>query len=121
MAPGSRGQKVRLDDVKRLDESFAALPEQENQEIAKTAAVRILLPRIQILLKRGYTMGDIAKRLSEGGVPMTAMLLRNYLMRESGSGVRRRSKPKKKMETPESTTVQPGTSETGTGEQPAGT
>jgi hypothetical protein len=113
MSSGSRSQKVRLDDVKKLDDSFAALPEHHNPEIAKSEAIRMLLPRIQTLLKRGYSMPDIAKRLSDGGVPMTAMLLRSYLMRESGTGVRRRNKPKKNREQPESTVVQAGSTETG--------
>ena len=106
MSSGTRSQKVRLDDVRKLDESFAELPEQQNQEVAKTEAIRILLPRITTLLKRGYTIPDIAKRLSEGGVPMSAMLLRTYLMREGGTGGRRRSKPKKRTEAPENTAAQ---------------
>ncbi len=117
MSSGSRGQKVRLDDVRKLDESFAELPEQQNQEVAKTEAIRILLPRITTLLKRGYTIPDIAKRLSDGGVPMSAMLLRTYLVREGGTGGRRRSRTKKRTDAPESTAAQPATPEGGTSGQ----
>ena len=121
MTSGSRGQKVRLDDVRKLDEFFAELPEQENQEIAKTEAIRILLPRISTLLKRGYTISDIAKRLSDGGVPMTAMLLRTYLLREGGTGGRKRSKSKKRTAATENTVAEPIAPESGTKQEPSTT
>jgi len=101
MPSGSKGQKVRLDDVRKLDEALAELPEQQNQEIAKTEAIRILLPRIRTLQSRGYSLGDIAQRLTNGGVPMTAMLLRIYLTREGASQHRRPSKSKKRTNAPE--------------------
>ena len=105
MSSSSKGQKVQLDDVRRLDESLAQLPEPQNQMIAKTEAIRILLPRIQSLQARGYSLADIAERLSNGGVPMTPMMLRVYLMREGGSQKSRRNKSRKRIAPAENTSV----------------
>ena len=105
MSSGTRGQKVRLDDVRKLDEDFAALPEIQNQEIAKTEAIRLLLPRIQTLQARGYSLANIAERLTNGGVPMAVIMLRADLARVGALPKQRRSRPKNRPNTPKNIVV----------------
>lgn len=104
MPDSRRGQKVRLEDVRRLEEELDALPEQPNHDIPKTEAIRILLPKIQLLQSRGYSLSDIAERLTAGGVPMKAATLTTYLRREGVA--KKRSKPKKRTSGSEQTAEQ---------------
>ncbi len=117
MSESRRSQKVRLEDVRKLEEQFDVLPEQTNVAIQRTDAIRILLPKIQILQSRGYSLTDIAERLTQGGVPIKASVLATYLRREVGA--KRKSKPRKRIQ--ENTAEQEAPKPEGSNVEPANT
>lgn len=90
---------LKVEVVEALAESLKDLPEldQVEQEVTKPEAVRMLLPRIKELRSKGYSLERIAEKLTEGGLPITAVTLRSYLAR---SGGRRKGSSKRKAKAP---------------------
>lgn len=71
--------KVGIDAIEKLQRKLTALPDYRPREVTKTEAVRLLLPEIHALQKRGYSLSAIAGLLSEDGVAVSAMTLKAYV------------------------------------------
>jgi hypothetical protein len=71
----------RKDDIERLKEALAELPEVANREVSKQQEVPLLAPTIHRLRGKGYKLDRIATRVSEHGVTITAKTLKSYLHR----------------------------------------
>ena len=96
--------KIRLQDVERIAKTLSSVPKQSNREVTKLEAVRMLMSPIEVLQAGGYNVGEIASLLTENGLPITKVALREYLRsdregkgedgkaKRKGKGVGRRGK-----------------------------
>ena len=53
--------------------------------VTRTAAVRMLVPQLQALQSKGYTLAAIARVLADNGVPLAAVAIKNLLTEETGA------------------------------------
>jgi hypothetical protein len=74
-----RPQRIPISSVEDLKREFDNAAEHRVQEVSKTQAIKLLLPQIQIMQNKGYGLADIAARLSNKGVVVTAVGLKNCL------------------------------------------
>jgi DNA-binding transcriptional MerR regulator len=74
---------IQLDTIEALRAKMKEAPEvaKEKRQVSKQEAIRELKRDIEAMQKRGYTLEDIAKFLSDGGVQITTPTLKSYLQR----------------------------------------
>lgn len=74
---------INLDTIETLRAKMKDAPDIANvkRHISKQEAVRELKRDIAAMQKRGYTLDDIAKFFSEGGMPISTPTLKSYLQR----------------------------------------
>jgi hypothetical protein len=87
----SERNKIELDAVEKLQRKLAAMPDYRPRLVTKTEAVRLLLPEIHSMQRRGYSLSAIAGFLSDDGVVVSVMTLKAY-MQQAGEK-KRRPKP----------------------------
>jgi precorrin-6B methylase 1 len=64
---------------------FEQLPECHTEPVTKKDAIRMLVRPILAMQSKGSTLAAIAALLSERGIAMTALVLRNYLAKAMAS------------------------------------
>jgi hypothetical protein len=74
-----RPQRIPISAVEDLKREFDSAAEHHVHEVSKTQAIKLLLPQIQTMQNKGYGLADIAARLSNKGVVVTAVGLKNCL------------------------------------------
>lgn len=84
---------ITVHDVEALRNLLAGLPRHEAREVTKQEAVALLASEIRAAQRRGYPPEEIARILSEKGVPINVATLRGYLRRT------RKSRPKRPAKT----------------------
>ena len=72
---------ITVQDVEALRSLLAGLPRHEAREVTKQEAVALLASEIRAAQRRGYPPEEIARILSEKGVPINVATLRGYLRR----------------------------------------
>ena len=74
---------ITLEKVEQLREKMKSAPEvaPEKREVTKQEAVAALRAEIEMMQKRGYTLDEIAKMISENGIDLTTPTLKSYLQR----------------------------------------
>jgi hypothetical protein len=74
---------LTLEKVEQLREKMKSAPEvaPEKREVTKQEAVAALRAEIELMQKRGYTLDEIAKMISENGIELTTPTLKSYLQR----------------------------------------
>lgn len=74
---------IQLDKIEALRAKMKDAPEvaKEKRNVSKQEAIRELKRDIESMQKRGYTLDDIAKFLTEGGLQITTPTLKSYLQR----------------------------------------
>jgi hypothetical protein len=79
MQPRIKIRTVEVDGIRNL---LRAVPAKDRtpQDITKSQAVRQLLPDILELQERGHDLEDIARLLSENGLPVSMWTVRNILV-----------------------------------------
>jgi hypothetical protein len=89
--------KIRLDAIERIKQALQSLPEHHDQEVTKTQAIRMLIPEIQAIRSRGYSLPVIIELLSEHGVAITVPSLKTMLSpsRRDGDGKQKRKAKRK--------------------------
>jgi hypothetical protein len=65
-----------IDDARRVLED---VPDHDVTEVSKAQAVRLLSPQIHAMQSKGYSLAHIASVLSNKGISITGVTLRNYL------------------------------------------
>jgi hypothetical protein len=65
------------------------MPDYRPRLVTKTEAVRLLMPEIHSMQKRGYSLSAIASFLSEDGVSLSVMTI-NATMKQAGGKERRK-------------------------------
>ena len=81
--------KIEMEAVEKLQQRLATMPDYRPRLVTKTEAVRLLLPEILSMQKRGYSLSAIAGFLSEDGVVVSVMTLKAY-MKQAGEKKRRK-------------------------------
>jgi hypothetical protein len=74
-----RRDRIPISAVEDLRREFDNAAEHHLQDVSKTQAIKLLLPQIQTMQNKGYGLADIAARLSNKGVVVTAIGLKNCL------------------------------------------
>jgi hypothetical protein len=93
-------------------------------EVTKVDAMRLLLPQIKAMQAKGYGLAHIAKLLSETGISLTEVTLKNYVHRlrvqtEKASSRRRKQTGPLERTTLEAAERKPGTKPNLSGDSPS--
>lgn len=86
--------KLRLEAVEALKRHLEALPPHREEAVTKLQAVRMLVPDIQAMQSKGYSLGAIAECLSERGLPISAVALKSYLSHVKGGVANKKGRRK---------------------------
>lgn len=73
---------VSVDDIEMIRSMLAALPPTRPKQLTKQKAIASLASELGAAQRRGYTADDLARLISEKGIAVNALALKNYL-RES--------------------------------------
>lgn len=105
---------ITVKDVEELREKLKTAPEvsPERRQVSKQEAIQALKAEIETLKKRGYTLDEIAKLISENGIKITTPTLKSYMQRS-----KTRRKPRTSTSTTETTTTGETTPDTGESEK----
>ncbi|GAB4326363.1 MAG: hypothetical protein OHK0047_11720 [Leptolyngbyaceae cyanobacterium] len=92
--PGKRSKAtlVKKEMVEEANSFLQDLPEKQKEDLSLKEAVNKLREPIQEALAKGYSYPDLAKMLSEKGIKISALTLKNY----APSGRKQSSKAKAK-------------------------
>ena len=82
--------REKIDSIAVKLKSLPELP-REKEAVSMQDAIKALAPTIAGLQKKGYSLVDIAKHLSDDGLKIAPLTLKNYLRR-----TKTRQKPKSK-------------------------
>lgn len=91
---------IQLDTIEALKAKMKEAPEvsKEKRHVSKQEAIRELKRDIDAMQKRGYTLDDIAKFLSDGGLQITTPTLKSYLQRSKSDKTKSSKAETKKSE-----------------------
>lgn len=78
---------ISVDDVETIRNALRALPRNEPKQVTKQEAIASLASELGAAQRRGYSAEDLARLISEKGIEINSMALKNYL--------RQSRKPKK--------------------------
>lgn len=82
--------KLQRERVSEIAEKLKAMPPSSaSAQISKQAAITELAGEIRQLQMRGYTVGDIAKALSDEGLAIAPATLKNYMQRSRSNATRK--------------------------------
>lgn len=86
---------IQLDTIDSLRAKMKEAPEvaKEKRSVSKQEAIRELKRDIEAMQKRGYTLEDIAKFLTDGGMQITTPTLKSYLQRTKAEKPKASKKP----------------------------
>jgi hypothetical protein len=85
-----RATLVKQDTVNQVSTFLTKLPEKVKEDLSLKEAVEQMQDSIKEVLSKGYSYADVAKMLSEKGVKISALTLKNYVP----SGKRQAAKAK---------------------------
>src|SRR5580658_5409393 len=74
-----RQYRIPNSTIEELKQMFEDASEHHVREVNKVQAITMLLPQIEVMLNKGYTVSEIASMLSEKGIVVTPITLRAYL------------------------------------------
>ncbi|MEI2782218.1 MAG: protein mobC [Candidatus Competibacter sp.] len=90
---GKHAPEYTLEQIERIATKLEALPKIEKARFGKRDAIERLSKSILNVLKRGYSMDDIADSLREEGLNLTASTLRTYLHRATTKSAKAKPDP----------------------------
>lgn len=70
---------VSVDDIESIRSMLAALPPNRPKQLTKQKAIASLASELGAAQRRGYTADDLARLISEKGIAVNALALKNYL------------------------------------------
>lgn len=78
---------IQQSTIEALKAKMKDAPEvaKEKRNVSKQEAIRELRKEIEAMQKRGYTLDEIAKFLSDGGLQITTPTLKSYMQRAKPS------------------------------------
>ncbi|UBF30443.1 hypothetical protein K9N68_35195 (plasmid) [Kovacikia minuta CCNUW1] len=117
MAARSKTATVKQKALSNTASFLTELPEKTKEEMSLREAVKQMQPQLKAALAKGYSYQDLATMLTDLGIKISALTLRNYLpsgKRQAGKAARRPRKAASR----EAVAAPPADS-AGEGEEPA--
>ena len=90
-----QGNVVKRNALQQSVEVLKGLPMKEREELALREAIFEMLPEIEGVLDRGYSLDEVAGILSQNGVSIKGATLKQYLREGRKKRSRKRSRPSK--------------------------
>ena len=90
---GKHIPEYTLEQIERIAEKLDRLPKVEKAQFGKRDAIERLSKSILNVLKRGYSMDDVADHLRKEGLNLTASTLKTYLHRRTAKPVKAKNDP----------------------------
>ena len=90
---GKRNTEYTREQIERMAAKLDALPKIEKARFGQRDAIERLSKSILNVLKRGYSMDDIADSLREEGLKLTASTLKTYLHRATAKSTKTKPDP----------------------------
>jgi len=90
---GKHRREYTLEQIERIAEKLDRLPKVEKAQFGQRDAIERLSKSILNVLKRGYSMDDVAHHLREEGLDLTASTLKTYLYRRTAKSVKAKNDP----------------------------
>jgi hypothetical protein len=87
--------KISLDKVLEISDSLNKLPKNNNKRIfiSKQKAIKEMSKSIECLRKKNYTFEEIANTLTNNGLDISAVTLRNYMQRAKKTKTKKLAQP----------------------------
>jgi hypothetical protein len=83
---------ISVDDVEAIRGILSTLPRNEPKHVTKQEAIALLASELCAAQRRGYNAEDLARLISERGIEVNGMALKNYLRQSRKSRKRSRGK-----------------------------
>lgn len=98
--PGKRSKAtlVKKEMVEEANSFLQDLPEKQKEDLSLKEAVNKLREPIQEALAKGYSYPDLAKMLSEKGIKISALTLKNYAPSGRKQGTKAKPRRAKKVQ-----------------------
>jgi len=112
---------IKLETLEAVREKMKSAPEvaKEKRTVSKQESIKELKREIEAMQKKGYTLDDIAKFMTDGGIQITTPTLKSYLQRtKPGKTTTQRKESKKPEISAESKTETPQKKTTDKAQQP---
>lgn len=90
-----QGNVVKRTAIQQSVEVLKGLPVKERENLALREAIFEMLPEIEGVLARGYSLDEVAGILSQNGVSIKGATLKTYLREGRKQRSRKRSRPSK--------------------------
>lgn len=71
--------KIPMSAIEEARRVLEDVPDHDVTEVSKAQAIRLLSPQIHAMQSKGYSLSHIASVLSNKGISITGVTLRNYL------------------------------------------
>jgi len=107
---------IKVETIEAVREKMKGAPEvaKAKRTVSKQESIKELKREIEAMQKKGYTLDDIAKFMTECGIQITTPTLKSYLQRTKPAKTRTQKKEDKKpatsdeskTETPQKTTTE---------------
>lgn len=88
-----QGNVVKRTAIQQSVEVLKGLPVKEREELALREAIYEMLPELEGVLARGYSLDEVAGILSQNGVSIKGATLKTYLREGRKQRSRKRSRP----------------------------
>jgi glucan-binding YG repeat protein len=91
---------IKLETLEAVREKMKSAPEvaKEKRTVSKQESIKELKREIEAMQKKGYTLDDIAKFMTDGGIQITTPTLKSYLQRTKPAKTTTQRKESKKPE-----------------------
>jgi hypothetical protein len=73
--------KIAMSAIHQLQKRLQDAPEYTVNEVSMVRAIQVLASDIRAMKSKGYTMDQVAKMLTDSGIPIAATTLKSYLNR----------------------------------------
>jgi len=90
---GKHRREYTLEQIERIAEKLDRLPKVEKAQFGQRDAIERLSKSILNVLKRGYSMDDVADHLRKEGLNLTASTLKTYLHRATAQSTKVKPDP----------------------------
>lgn len=91
---------IKIETLEAVREKMKSAPEiaKEKRTVSKQESIKELKREIEAMQKKGYTIDDIAKFMTDGGIQITTPTLKSYLQRAKPTKTTTQRKESKKPE-----------------------
>jgi len=88
---------IKVETIEAVREKMKGAPEvaKAKRTVSKQESIKELKREIEAMQKKGYTLDDIAKFMTEGGIQITTPTLKSYLQRSKPAKAKTQSKETK--------------------------